>query len=177
MTMNISKSFDSAFTVKNHTYTIRADKETYLLKRIRIQTKEAFTYAFIGGMWYSKNNFSLKNNDISLPYPFTTYYTFKILDKQIDGEPCRSCLYVKMPVFVIQFKDYCYLIKFDPCITLNNQDVFPFIKLRKTENSYEISFYLTKTYTAKVKKHAWLGRGKKTRRIIDLTTGDSFFSS
>ena len=95
MQMTIEETIDSSLTVSDNTYTITEKKEDYLLKTIRIPKKENLTYAFLGGMWYSKNNFSLTFDEISLPYPFTTYYTLKILDKTIQNKHCRSAIYVK----------------------------------------------------------------------------------
>ncbi|MBS3801536.1 MAG: hypothetical protein KGY65_02170 [Candidatus Thermoplasmatota archaeon] len=172
--MTITETIDSSFTHSNNTYTVTDKKEDYLLKTIRIPKKEAFSYAFLGGMWYSKNKFKLSFDDISLPYPFTTYYTIKILDKTIHDKHCRSAIYVKMPVCIIQLEKTCYLIEFDPVIKLNNQDVFPFIHLIEKTDSYEVSFYLSTTYTIKQKKSAWLGRGKKTTANHDIKPDDSF---
>src|SRR6056297_1817968 len=106
--MTITETIDSSFTHSNNTYTVTDRKEDYLLKTIRIPKKEAFFYAFLGGMWYSKNKFELSFDDISLPYPFTTYYTIKILDKTIHEKHCRSAIYVKMPVCIIQLEKTCY---------------------------------------------------------------------
>jgi len=174
MEMNITQTVDSSLTVNKKTYTINDEKDIYLLKTIHIPKKERFLYAFVGGMWYSKHKFSLANDDISLPYPFTSYYTLKILDKIIHGEQSKSCMYVKMPVFVIQFPDECYRIQFYPCIKLNNQDVFPFLQLKETAKSYDVSYFLSKSFTVKRKDHAWLGRGKKTTKTIHLTQGNTF---
>ncbi len=174
MIMNLSETIDSSFNVTNDSYSIKEIKDNYLLKTFRIPKKEPFTYAFLGGMWYSKKSFSLTFDDISLPYPFTTYYTIKILDKTINEKNCVSSIYLKMPVFVLQFSSKCYLIRFDPCITINNQEVFPYIHLNETESSYEISFFLPSSYEIKQKECAWLGRGKKSTIALDLQKDDSF---
>lgn len=174
MEAKITETVDSSLTVTNNSYTVTENRENYLLKTIHIPKKEPFVYAFLGGMWYSKNKFSLDTDTISLPYPFTTYYTLKIFDKKIDEVLCKSAIYVKMPVCVIQFPKKCIVIKFDPCISVNNQDVFPFIQLNETTDSYIISFYLATSYTIKQKDHEWLGKGKKTEQTIDVKTNDSF---
>lgn len=174
MQMTIEETIDSSLTVSDNTYTITEKKEDYLLKTIRIPKKEKLTYAFLGGMWYSKNNFSLTFDEISLPYPFTTYYTLKILDKTIQNKHCRSAIYVKTPVLILQLKHTCYHIKFDPVIQLNNQDIFPFLHLAETKDSYLISFYLSTSYTVKQKDSAWLGRGKKTTVTHQVQPKDTF---
>lgn len=172
--MTITETIGSSFNMQNDSYSIIDEKEHYLLKTIHILKSEVFSYAFLGGMWYSKNHFGFSEDDISLPYPFTTYYTLKILDKKIDEILSKSAIYVKMPVFVIQFSDTCYLTKFDPYITIHKQDIFPFIQLRESEKSYDISFYLDTSYTIKQKEHAWLGRGKKSKIHHPLKKGDTF---
>ena len=172
--MSITETIDSSLSLSKNIYTVIDEKEDYLLKTIHIPKKEDFSYAFLGGMWYSKNKFNLSFDDISLPYPFTTYYTLKILDKTIQNKHCRSAIYVKMPVCIIQLKKTCYLIEFDPVIQLNNQDVFPFIYLTETTDSYQISFYLSTTYTIKQKESAWLGRGKKNTITHPIQPNDSF---
>lgn len=174
MIMTIKETIDSNLKVNNNNYSIKEIKDHYLLKTIHIPKKEPFTYAFLGGMWYSKKTFSLTFDEISLPYPFTTYYTIKILDKTINGNNCVSSIYVKMPVFVLQFSSKCYLIQFDPCITINNQEVFPFIHLSETESSYDISFFLPSSFEIKQKNNAWLGRGKKSIVTLDVQKDDSF---
>ena len=162
MSMKVTETIDPSFTVKKNVYTVTNVKDTYLLKTIHIPKIEPFSYAFLGGMWYSKDQFSFSNKDISIPYPFSTYYTIKILDSNINDILCKSAIYVKMPVFVIQFSNTCYLTKFDPYIHLHDLDLFPFIQLKESKKSYDISFYLSTSYPIKQKDHAWLGHGKKT---------------
>lgn len=172
--MDVTETIDSSLTKQKNVYKVNEEKETYILKTIDIPKKEPFSYAFLGGMWYSKNNFKFNTDDISLPYPFTTYYTLKILDKTIENTLCRSTIYVKMPVFVIQLPSQCYVTTFDPSFQLHHQDVFPFIQLRETEKSYRIRFYLCSSYDSKQKKHAWLGRGGKTTIEHNIQQGDTF---
>jgi len=172
--MTIAETIDSSFTIQNHSYSIIEEKESYLLKTIHIPKSEVFSYAFLGGMWYSKNHFGFSEDTISLPYPFTSYYTLKILDKKIDDILSKSAIYVKMPVFVIQFSNTCYLTKFDPYIHIHDKDIFPFIQLKESEKSYDISFYLDTSYTIKQKEHAWLGRGKKSKIHHHLKKEDTF---
>ena len=75
----IIENEDDCFSIDANHYTISYPKDEMVLKKIYIK-KKPIEYFFIGGMWYSKNHFSFENN-ISLPYPFTSYYTYKILDK------------------------------------------------------------------------------------------------
>lgn len=172
--MTVKECIDPDLSVHNSTYRIKKTKEYYLLKKILIPRNEPFSYAFIGGMWYSKNTLDLDFSNISLPYPFTTYYTLKIMDKKIGNKRSRSAIYVKMPVFILQLKNSCYSITFDPCINLKNKDIFPFIQLNETESSYEISFYLSTQYTIKEKDSAWLGKGKKREISLHLQKDDTF---
>lgn len=172
--MIVTETIDCSFTVQKNVYTVTKIKDTYLLKTIHIPKIEPFSYAFLGGMWYSKDQFSFFNKNISIPYPFSTYYTTKILDKTIEDVPCKSAIYVKMPVFVIQFSNTCYLITFDPYIHLHDLEIFPFIQLKESKKTYDISFYLSTSYPIKQKDHAWLGRGKKTSRYHPLKKGDCF---
>ena len=153
-------------------YTVIKDRDTFLLKNIYIK-KKRLVYAFIGGMWYSRNKFSLEQN-ISLPYPFSTYYTTKILDRRSDGEIVRSLYYVKMPLIALQFKDECISIEFDPIIKINNQEIIPFISLKEDEDSYIVSFYIFKSFEIKEKERAWLGIGRKKKISVELKPGDSF---
>ncbi|MFO8077137.1 MAG: hypothetical protein R6U21_00635 [Thermoplasmatota archaeon] len=172
--MDVTETIDSSLTEQKNVYEVNEEKEIYILKTIDIPKKEPFSYAFLGGMWYSKNIFGFNTDEISLPYPFTTYYTLKILDKTIENTQCRSSIYVKMPVFAIQFPKQCHIVTFDPSLVLHNQDVFPFIQLRETEKSYRIRFYLCSSYIIKQKNHAWLGRGKKKTIRHSIKPGDRF---
>lgn len=172
--MRIIETVDASLIEDDSTYTIKDKKEYYLLKTIHIPKKEKFSYAFLGGMWYSKTNFSFSTDEISLPFPFTTYYTLKITDETIEGKLCRSSIYVKMPIFILQFSDKCYLLQFDPFIKIRNQEIFLYIQLAETKKTYNISFYLPSSYEIKQKEHAWLGRGKKETIQFDLRPQDSF---
>jgi len=163
---------DPDVTCKKNTYTIHKEKTPILLKKISIK-KQQLSYAFIGGMWYTKDKFSF-NQNISLPHPFTTYYTIKIQDEHIDETICRSLLYVKTPLCILQLQDTCYAITFDPTIILNKHEIFPFISLKETEDTYEISFYLFTTYTLKEKENAWLGFGKIQKKHIPIKQNDTF---
>ena len=167
---------DEGFNIEGNCYTIKLDKDRYILKRYYVEKAKKLLYAFIGGMWYSKNVFSLEQ-DISLPYPFSTYYTFKILDKKCDDELCRSLLYVKMPLIVLQFEDKCVAIEFDPLIKINGKEIFPFISLSENKEHYIITFYLFKEFEIKEKESAWLGIGKKKRIEVEIKPGDDFHFS
>jgi len=163
---------DRRFSIKNNNYTILKPNGVMLLKRIFIE-KKPFSYSFIGGMWYSKEKFSLKN-DISLPYPFSTYYTTRIIDENHDDNLCRSLIYVKMPLMVLQFKDYCIAVEFDPVIKIKNKEIFPFISLYEDDKNYIVSFYLFNSFYVKEKKQAWLGFGKKRKINLNLESGNAF---
>ena len=141
-----------------HTFQIETVSDRYLLKKICIK-KKSLRYSFIGGMWYTTQAFSF-DQPISLPFPFTTYYTIKIPDKTIHGNIYRSLLYVKIPLMVLQFEDECIGISFDSKITIGGQEIIPFIVLDEDEKDYIISFYLFTRYEIKTKNQAWLGRGK-----------------
>ncbi len=171
--MTVTETIDSAFAVQKDRYTVVEEQDIYLLKTIHFPKKTPFTYGFLGGMWYSKDQFCFQDDSISLPYPFTTYYTIKILDQTINDSPAKSTLYVKMPVFILQFQNHCYLLEFDPCIDVHQQNLFPFIQLNETTQSYDLSFYLCTSYTIKQKKQAWLGRGKKTTIHHHLQQNDT----
>jgi hypothetical protein len=157
---------------KKNKYEILRPSNVFLLKEITIQ-KRKLHYAFIGGMWYSKNKFSLESK-ISLPYPFSTYYVTKILDKKYDGKICRSLYYVKMPIIVLQFDKKCICIEFDPVIKIEGGEIIPFVSLREDEKHYTVSFYLFKEFYIKEKKYAWLGFGRKKKIVLDLKPGDVF---
>ena len=172
--MKVTETIDSSLTMHQNNYTIAEPKKIYRLKTIHIPKNEPFKYAFLGGMWYSKDKFSFTDEQLSIPYPFTTYYTLKILDETVNQNLCRSALYLKMPVCIVQFSNQCILIEFDPYININNQDVFPFIQLNETEKSYDISFYLFTSYRIKHKEHAWLGKGKKSTINVTLHQNDTF---
>ncbi|HDO19441.1 MAG TPA: hypothetical protein ENG74_01810, partial [Thermoplasmatales archaeon] len=133
--------------------------DRFVVKEILVK-KEELEYAFIGGMWYYRNRFSLESN-ISLPYPFSTYYTIKILDKRYGDRLCRSLIYVKMPVVVLQFKEKCIFIEFDPVLRIKDREIFPFISLDENDDFYIVSFYIFNEFYVKSKENAWLGFGKK----------------
>ena len=170
--MNVEESFGKELSIKNDVYAVSSHAEVFNIKTIKIQ-KKPLNYAFIGGMWYSKKGFSLEQ-DISLPYPFSTYYTTKILDIKHNGSLYRSLYYVKMPIVVLQFQDECVCIEFDPVIQSNGREIIPFISLSENEEHYIISFYLFNEFYLKEKEHAWLGIGKKKKISLDLKPGDSF---
>jgi len=112
-------------------YKIQKVADQYLIKKILIK-KKPLQYSFIGGMWYSTSSFSLEQN-ISLPFPFATYYTLKILDKIHQGKICRSLLYVKTPLLIIQFEDECIGINFETKIKMNDEEIIPFICLEEDD--------------------------------------------
>ena len=168
----ITDEGDSCFLIKKNKYSILKARDVMLLKRIIID-KKPLLYSFIGGMWYSKKNFSLENN-ISLPYPFSSYYTIKILDIIHNGVLCKSLIYSKMPIIVLQFKDECFVAEFEPIIKIKDQEFFPFISLEEKDNKYIISFFIFKNFLIKEKQNAWLGFGKKRKIKLNLSEGDSF---
>ncbi|HHH79423.1 MAG TPA: hypothetical protein ENL13_00805, partial [Thermoplasmatales archaeon] len=170
--MIVEESFGDEISVKGDWYTLKKDSSVVVLRRIKIR-KKPFVYAFIGGMWYSKSDFSFERN-ISLPYPFSTYYTFKILDKKCNGVVCRSLLYVKTPVIVVQFKDECVAVGFTPFVEIKGEEVFPFVSLDEEKDGYVVTFYLFKEFEVKEKEPAWLGVGKKKRVVVDVKPGDVF---
>jgi len=139
-------------------YKIQTKKDHYLLKKIIIK-KKPLQYSFIGGMWYTSSLFSF-DQSISLPFPFTTYYTLKIPDKTHNGIICRSLLYVKTPLMILQFEDECIGISFDPKVQIDDREIIPFISLDEDETGYIVSFHLFPSYEIKTKSQAWLGRGK-----------------
>ena len=157
---------------KEGAYRIKKISEQYLLKKIRIK-KKPLQYSFIGGMWYSTSTFSF-DQFISLPFPFTTYYTYKILDKVYNETICRSLLYAKTPLMIIQFEDECIGITFDPKIVFKDTEIFPFISLEEDDEFYTISFYLFTSYEYKEKNQAWLGLGKKQTATYTLQINDRF---
>lgn len=168
----IYQEADKDVLISNSIYTIKNSSEKVLLKKIKIEKKKLL-YSFLGGMWYTKNNFSIKQ-DISLPYPFSTYYTIKIPDKLINNVCYRSLIYIKTPLMVLQFEDSCISLEFDPFIKINNQEIFPFIGLEEDDKFYIISFYLFSSFEIKKKGSAWLGFPKKENIHISLKKGDTF---
>lgn len=168
----IYQETDKDVLISNSIYTITKPSKEILLKKIKIE-KKTLLYSFLGGMWYTKNNFSF-NQDISLPYPFSTYYTIKIPDKLINNVCYRSLIYIKTPLMVLQFTDSCISIEFDPFIKINNQEIFPFISLEEDDKYYIISFYLFSSFEIKKKESAWLGFPKKENIHISLKKGDNF---
>ena len=98
----------------------------------------------------------------------------KILDKNYNDIICRSVTYTKMPIIVLQFKNECVFIEFEPVIKIKNQEVFPFISLNEDSKFFYISFYLFTNYTIKEKQYPWLGHGKKQTKKLKLEIGDSF---
>jgi lanthionine synthetase-like protein len=168
----IYEKIDKDISCNKNKYTLLKSKEEYLLKQITIE-KDQLQYAFIGGMWYTHEEFSF-NDKISLPYPFSTYYTFKIIDKNYQNTRYRPLLYVKTPLLVIQLKKKCICVKFNPYIKHKGKDIFPFIGLYENDTSYIISFYLFSTYSIKTKKSEWLGRGKKETIQHSFKKNDSF---
>ena len=172
--MRIDEEFDKYLKFEdNGWYTIKEVRDVYILRKIKIEKKD-FLYAFIGGMWYSKKDFSLKQ-EISLPYPFSTYYTIKILDKNYNGLLCRSLLYVKMPLLVIQFEENALGIKFTPLLEIDGEEVFPFIALDEDDERYTITFYLFKEFKVKEKENAWLGIGRKKNFKLNIKPGQKIY--
>ncbi len=163
---------DNCFSVDKNNYKILKSKKEMILKKIYIKKKQ-IEYFFIGGMCYSHKSLSLKN-DISLPYPFSTYYTLKIIDKNYNGNICRSLIYVKLPLIIVQFKDECVSIKFDTTIKINDEYIYPFISLEEDNENYIITFYLFKSFVIKEKENAWLGYGKKKKIELNFTISDKF---
>ena len=163
---------DGCFSIDKNIYTITKPKDSMILKKIFIK-KKPISYFYIGGMYYSNTQFSLKNN-ISLPYPFTSYYTLKIMDKIINGILCKSLIYVKLPILSLQFEDECISIKFDSFIEINKQKIYLFISLDEDKDNYIVTFYLLNKFHIKEKKNAWLGFGKKKKIELNLKSEDYF---
>ena len=173
--MMIQEEHGEYFKIQNDQNYIVIEKplvDKLLLKKIRIE-KKPLKYSFIGGMWYTKNKFSF-DQDISLPYPFSTYYMIKIPDQIIDGIRSRSLIYVKTPVMVLQFEKTCVSIEFDPFVQINNQDVFPFIRLEENDDNYVVSFYLLTSFEIKKKNTAWLGFSEKEKINVTVEKGTRF---
>ena len=168
----IAERIGNNVELKNGRYRILKRGDHFLLKEILIK-KEELKYAFIGGMWYYRGRFSLES-DISLPYPFSTYYTIKIPDKIHQGRVCRSLIYVKMPVAVLQFRDRCLCIEFDPVVKIKDKEVFPFVSLDENEEHFVISFHIFNEFFIKTKRNAWLGFGKNRKICLNLKEGDEF---
>ena len=164
--MRIKEEIDKNFSIQGNNYVINRDSNILLLKRFCIKKEKKLLYSFVGGMWYSRDRFSLES-EISLPYPFSTYYITKVLDKECDGSICRSLYYVKTPLIVLQFEDKCICVEFDPIVKVDDVEVLPFVSLSEDERYYTISFYLSKELCVKEKKYAWLGFGKKKKIIFD----------
>ncbi len=171
----ITEKEDKCFSIEENKYTITKPEDVMILKKIFIK-KNRFSYFYIGGMQYSKKNFSLKNN-ISLPYPFSSYYTLKIIDKNLNGVLCRSLIYVKLPILTIQFKDECISLIFNTFIEIDNKKIYPFISLNEDDNNYIITFYLFKNFYINEKKNAWMGFGKKRKIELNFKSGDKFIFS
>ena len=71
---------------------------------------EKVRYAFVGGMKYtSKDKFSIYEK-AKLPYPFSTYYKFRIPAKKFGGRWYRSAIYSKMPLALLTGENYFGLI-------------------------------------------------------------------
>lgn len=170
--MVVEESFGNGVEVDDDVYTLTKDFPVFELRKLRVR-KKFLRYAFIGGMWYSKSGFSLEQ-DISLPYPFSTYYTTKVLDKRFNGVVCRSLMYVKTPLLVMEFDEGCVAVEFDPVIEVRGQEVFPFISLREEDGEYVVTFYFFKEFEVKEKDNAWLGVGKKRVVVVEVSPGDCF---
>lgn len=166
------EEIDEAFLITDDIYTIQEEKKYYLLKKIKIK-KQGLRYSFLGGMWYTHDVFSFKQH-ISLPFPFSTYYTFKILDKEQENTVYRSTLYVKAPMFILQSATSCTAITFDPVIDINGHEIYPFICLEEDETYYMISFHLFTSYQIKIKENAWLGKGRKKTITFNISIEDTF---
>ncbi|MEF8847594.1 MAG: hypothetical protein V5A68_00470 [Candidatus Thermoplasmatota archaeon] len=167
------KTGEQLTELKKNVYEINKKSDTYLLKEIKIE-KKPLKYAFIGGMYYTHNKFNFKEENISLPYPFSTYYLTKIPDKKYKNRICRSLYYCKLPVIILQFQDEAISIEFKPVIDTKKEEINPFVSINENQKNYIISFYLFTEFIIKEKKHAWLGRGKKTNKKIKIKSNDTF---
>ncbi len=172
MVIKVKEIVDENVEFNKGNYKILKKKDSILLKEVLIKKKK-LKYAFIGGMWYSNNDFSLKTN-ASIPYPFSTYYVKKILDKEKGGEIYKSLCYVKMPIIILQFENDCVCIEFDPVLNFDRREIFPFISLSEKKDYYKVSFRIFDEFFTKEKNHAWLGFGKKHKNILYLNQGKKF---
>lgn len=170
--MTIKEKVDENVEFKNGNYKLLNKTNSILLREILVKKKN-LKYAFIGGMWYTHNNFSLKTES-SIPYPFSTYYIKKVLDKEYNGELYRSLCYVKTPLIILQFEDDCTCIEFEPVLNFKDEELFPFISLSEDNNYYKISFSLFDEFYTKEKNHAWLGIGKKHKISLNFNQEDKF---
>jgi hypothetical protein len=130
-----------------------------ILKRIEISGKPL--YSFISGMFYTdRPEFDLKS-DVSVPYPYSSYYKFKIPPIENNGKLYKSLIYCKIPIIIIQMENYYHLIEFQPVVEKDGNEIVPFISMESKNGKIEINFAVPESYNIERKDNVWLGIGKK----------------
>jgi len=80
-------------------------------------------YGFIGGAYYVKNRnkFSLEEiKNVSL----MPYYCYSRIYPQKYGEEwIHSCIYVKMPLFCVEYKNRAYGLSFEPKVSVDDKEI------------------------------------------------------
>ncbi len=126
------------------------------------------SYAFVGGLRYSKNNrFDVVNRVFNFPYPFSTYYKVKLPPREVDGAWYRSLIYSKMPLALYESRKYYFGLIFNPVEkTSLGRELIHSIRFDgaglKKENIISLSYC---SHMILSKKNIWLGLPSKPRRL------------
>lgn len=130
------------------------DIETLCSKKLEDQPN----YSFIGGLRYGENNISIESKSV-IEYPYTTYYTNKVLPFTHEGEKFIPLSEINMPLIVLQFEDYCLAAEIEPVIQTDKGPAYHFIGYNPEEK--EIKIALPDNIEKKEKKAEWLGIGER----------------
>lgn len=121
-------------------------------------------YWFIGGLRYGKGKIDLETES-EINFPYTTYYTDKVLSFTKNGTRYIPLSEIKLPLIVLQYKDRCLAAQIEPVIDTEEGPAHHFIGM--TDRGLEI--VVPEKFRRKTKDAEWLGKGKKkTQRNPDV---------
>ncbi len=115
-------------------------------------------YWFIGGLRYGEDDISIESESV-IEYPYTTYYTKKILPFTQEGKKFIPLSEINIQLIVLQFEDYCLAAEIEPVVQTENGPAYHFIGYDAEEKRIEI--VLPEKIEKKEKKAEWLGKGDK----------------
>lgn len=139
-------------------------KNKNFVKILDISMNDSPLYSFVSGMFYSYGSEFDLNKKPPVRYPYSSYYKFRIPSIEKEGKVYKSLIYSKLPLIILQFKNYYVAVEFNPITkTSYGKELVPLISFECKNGKTEISFAICNDFKMKVKKNIWLGKGSKIR--------------
>lgn len=146
-------------------------KKPFPLFEVRFHLRPSF--AFIGGMFYARGpRFSLTQEE-RLPFPFSTYYKFKVPPIEQDGKVYCASLYSKMPLMGLQTDSLALAIAFPPFVKMHRGEMPTFLAFSSEKGTVTFSLAVVEGFPVTEKADGWWGlRGRNLWASSTLEEGD-----